>query len=87
MQAHRFQPGTGALSLGFDVFVSTGSYCGTLRYLVQNRPLPDHMTSPFLPHMLDPTAHDVASRLRQNFGGGTQTALMFPSGRHGRRSS
>lgn len=60
----------------------TGTLYVTMRYLVQNCPLPDHMTSSFLPDMLDPAADDVASRLGKNFGGRTQTALMFPSRRH-----
>lgn len=51
-------------------------------YLVEHCSFPDHMSSSFLPDVLDPAADEVASWLRQNFGGWTQTALMFPYGRH-----
>lgn len=60
----------------------TVSNNSTVYYLVKHRPFPHHMASSFFPHMLDPAANDVASRLRQNFGGRTQTALVFPSRRN-----
>lgn len=61
------------------MFGSTLSSVSAEDYLVQNRPFPDHVSAPFLPDVLDPAAHDVASGRGQNLGGGTQTALMSSS--------
>ncbi|MEQ2311450.1 hypothetical protein AMECASPLE_020140 [Ameca splendens] len=51
-------------------------------HLIQHSSLPHHMSSSFLPDVLDPATDDVASRLGQNFGGRTQAALMLSADKH-----
>lgn len=46
-------------------------------YLVKHCSFPDHMSSSFLPDMLDPAAHYVAPWLWQYFGCRAEAALMF----------
>lgn len=55
-----------------------GQFIETSGYLVEYSSFPDHMSSSFLPDVLDSAANDVASRLRQDFGGRAEAALMLP---------